>query len=67
MDIFFSFGALFVDLRFLGGPLLSPLQRLSGPSPFFVALRGNLLPFLPVSDGPLPDPWQTPLESPPTP
>ena len=30
---------------FLGEPLLSPLQRLSGPSPFFVALRGYLFSF----------------------
>ena len=61
-------------LRFLGGPLSSPLQPLSGPSPSFVALRGNLFAFSRPSWtrlveilSPLPDPWRTPLEPPPTP
>ena len=35
----------FLPFPTFGGSLLSPLQPLSGPSPFFVALRGNLFPF----------------------
>ena len=66
--------APFVDLRFLGGPLSSPLQPLSGPLPSFVALRGNLFAFSRPSWtrlveilSPIGDPWQTPHEPPPTP
>ena len=51
-----------------GGSLSSLLQPLSGPSPFFVALRGNLFAFSPFVDifFPLPNPWRTPID-PPTP
>ena len=38
-------GNPFSPWRTLARPLLSPLQRLSGPSPFFVALRGYLFAF----------------------
>ena len=53
----------------LGGSLSSLLQPLSGPSPFFVALRGYLFAFSPFVDNrsPLPDHWRVPLKPPPTP
>ena len=41
----FSFPPLTAPFPTLGGPLLSPRQRLSGPSSFFVPLRGNLFAF----------------------
>ena len=49
-----------------GGSLLSLLQPLSGPSPFWVALGGYLFAFSPIVDifFPLPDLRRPPLEPP---
>ena len=49
-----------------GGSLLSLLQPLSAPSPFFVPLGGNLFAFSPIVDifFPLPDLRRPPLEPP---
>ena len=64
----FSFPPLTAPFPTLGGSLSSPRQPLRGPSPFFVALRGNLFVFfLPAFDGPLPDLRRPPLDPPPTP
>ena len=46
LDGYFSpFLEIFSPFPTFGGSLSSLLQRLSGPSPFFVALRGNLFAF----------------------
>ena len=66
---FSSFLEIFSPFPTFGGSLLSLLQPLSGPSLFFVALRGYVFAFSPFVNifFPLPDPWRTPIEPPPTP
>ena len=53
----------FLPLAILGRPLSSLLQPLSGPSPFFVALRGYVFAFSRKSFLPLAIPWQDSLSS----
>ena len=58
VESFCLFLEIFSPCPTIGGSLLSLLQPLSGPSPFFVALRGYLFAFSWKSFLPLPDPWR---------
>ena len=63
---FCLFLGIFSPFPTFGGSLLSLLQPLRGPSPFFVALRGYLFAFS-WKSFPLGDLWRIPLELSPTP